>query len=226
MMTIKYLLTLAAVQAVSAHFGLVFPAWRADTLAEENEDRYSQWTFPCAGVDYNKKNVTDWPLEGGALKLDLHHPWTYVFVNLGLGENSTNFNVSLTPQFLNATSPGVLCIDELKLPSDVEVSDGDLASIQVVTLGESGSALYNCADIRFKKNAKGPSNCTSEVDYVAIEEQTDEGDDKNSSSGNSSDSGSQGDSNDDNAAGVLGVNKVALTSAVGLAAAFVLGFGL
>ena len=47
MMAFKSLLALATVQAVSAHFGLVFPAWRADTLSEENEERYSQWTYPC-----------------------------------------------------------------------------------------------------------------------------------------------------------------------------------
>ncbi|KAM5355306.1 hypothetical protein ACJ41O_001952 [Fusarium nematophilum] len=240
MMAYKSVLALAAAQAVSAHFGLVFPEWRGDTLSEENEDRYNQWTYPCANVDYGEGNVTDWPLDGGALKLELHHPWSYVFVNLGLGENSTNFNVSLTPQFLNATSPGILCIEKLELPSDVEVSDGELASLQIVTVGDSGSALYNCADIRFKRNAKGPSNCTSEVEYVAIKDQTgdeadaedqDQDQEDHSSHGNSSDSDSSDSSessggNDDNAAGILGVNKVALTSVVGLAAAFVMGFGM
>ncbi|CAJ0545343.1 Ff.00g088160.m01.CDS01 [Fusarium sp. VM40] len=223
MMAFKTLLGLATVQAVSAHFGLVFPAWRADTLSEENEEKYSQWTYPCAGVDYNKKNLTDWPLEGGALTLDLHHNWTYVFVNLGLGENTTNFNISLTPQFLNATNPGTLFIEELALPSDVKPSDGDIGSIQVITLGESGSALYNCADIRFKEKAKGPSNRTGDVEYVAIKQQ--EGNGTEESASNSSSSGEKG-GDDGNAAGILGVNAVTLTSVVGLAAAFAMGFSL
>ncbi|KAI6769525.1 hypothetical protein HG530_004154 [Fusarium avenaceum] len=223
MMAFKTLLSLATVQAVSAHFGLVFPAWRADTLSEENEEKYSQWTYPCAGVDYNKKNLTDWPLEGGALTLDLHHNWTYVFVNLGLGENTTNFNISLTPQFLNATNPGTLFIEELALPSDVKPSDGDIGSIQVITLGESGSALYNCADIRFKEKAKGPSNRTGDVEYVAIKQQ--EGNGTEESASNSSSSGEKG-GDDGNAAGILGVNAVTLTSVVGLAAAFAMGFSL
>lgn len=30
-----------------------------------------------AGVPSNAGNRTDWPLTGGSLKLDLHHPWTY-----------------------------------------------------------------------------------------------------------------------------------------------------
>ncbi|KAG5657542.1 hypothetical protein KAF25_006106 [Fusarium avenaceum] len=223
MMAFKTLLGLATVQAVSAHFGLVFPAWRADTLSEENEEKYSQWTYPCAGVDYNKKNLTDWPLEGGALTLDLHHNWTYVFVNLGLGENTTNFNISLTPQFLNATNPGTLFIEELALPSDVKPSDGDIGSIQVITLGESGSALYNCADIRFKEKAEGPSNRTGDVEYVSIKQQ--EGNGTEESASNSSSSGEKG-GDDGNAAGILGVNAVTLTSVVGLAAAFAMGFSL
>ena len=164
-------------------------------------------------------NVTDWPLDGGAVKLDLHHPWSYVFINLGLGENATNFNVSLTPQFLNATGKGQFCIDKLELPEEVE--DGTLGSIQVITLSESGTALYNCADIRFTKDAEGPSNCTSEMEYVSIKEQSGNGTEEDSSSSNSTKSGG-----DDNAAGILGVNKVVLTSVAGLAAAFVMGLGL
>jgi len=96
-----------------------------------------------AGVSADAGNRTDWPLEGGSLKLDLHHPWTYVFVNLGLGDNVTNFNYTLTPEFWNSTGKGTLCVSELPLPADLSVADGTKASIQVVTLGESGSALYN-----------------------------------------------------------------------------------
>lgn len=42
------LLLLAASQLASAHFGLTYPEWRADTL--ENEDLYSQWTWPCESL--------------------------------------------------------------------------------------------------------------------------------------------------------------------------------
>lgn len=45
-MLFKPVLLLAAAEAVSAHFGLTAPSWRADTLA--NEDKYSQWDYPCA----------------------------------------------------------------------------------------------------------------------------------------------------------------------------------
>ncbi|KAH6990993.1 hypothetical protein BKA56DRAFT_610554 [Ilyonectria sp. MPI-CAGE-AT-0026] len=226
MIATKTLLALAAAKAATAHFGLVFPEWRADTLSEEGEAVYSQWNNPCAGADYGAGNITDWPLDGGAIKLELHHPYTYVFINLGLGENSTNFNISLTPQFWNVTSPGILCVDKLELP--IEVEDGDLASLQVVTGGQSGNALYNCADIRFKKDAKGPSNCTSEVEYFAVKDQTTLDEDETSSnSSNSTDSAdSATETGGDSAAGVLNVNKAVLTSVVALAAAFVMGIGL
>lgn len=47
MIATKTLLALAAAKAATAHFGLVFPEWRADTLSEEGEAVYSQWNNPC-----------------------------------------------------------------------------------------------------------------------------------------------------------------------------------
>lgn len=73
----------------------------------------------------------------------MHHKWTYVFVNLGLGDNVTNFNYTLTPSLWNETGNGTLCISDLPLPVDLSVADGTHATIQVVTSGQSGSALYN-----------------------------------------------------------------------------------
>lgn len=176
---------------------------------------------PGAGVPYGKGNVTDWPLDGGSLKLELHHPWTYIFVNLAVGGNSTNFNVSLTPEFLNATNKGSLCIEKVPLP--VKVDDGALASLQVVTVGESGSALYNCADIRFKKDAQAPANCTSGgIKVTAIKEQSGNGTTGGNGTGDNSTSG--GDKKAA-AAGMLGVNTVALGTIAGLASAFAMGFG-
>ena len=89
-------------------------------------------------------------MTGGAVEVDLHHPWTYLFVNLGLGGNvSSNFNVSLTPRLLNVTGKGTLCLPLLPVPDTgtgedgTGPSDGQPATLQVVTSGESGSALYN-----------------------------------------------------------------------------------
>ncbi|KAI8629007.1 hypothetical protein F5Y19DRAFT_476098 [Xylariaceae sp. FL1651] len=133
------LLLPAAVQLASAHFQLEYPEWRSDSLAEGTT--YSQWDYPCAGVPYGAGNKTEWPLGSGAVVLDLHHPWTYVYVNLGLGENTTNFNISLTPNLLNVTGNGTFCLPDLPLPTTI--SEGQNGTIQVVTNGQSGSALYN-----------------------------------------------------------------------------------
>ncbi|KAH0489179.1 hypothetical protein TgHK011_009620 [Trichoderma gracile] len=227
------LLGLAAVQAVTAHFAVVYPEWRADTLAEENEDKYSQWDYPCGGVPYKAGNITNWPLAGGALQLELHHPWTYLFVNLGLGANTTNFNISLTPDLVNVTGKGTLCIDKLSIPDDSSIKEGTLASIQVVTSGESGSALYNCADIRFTKNATGPSNCSTSdgMEMHTIKEDDDEHDHDNGTDSSSQDGAAGGNSSapadkKNAAAGLMGSDKSVLATVVGLAVAFSLGLGL
>ena len=109
----------------------------------------SQIEFPInrsAGANVNQTSSTNrtlWPLNGGSLELDLHHPWTYVFVNLGIGADYPAFNISLTNQPLNETGNGTLCLPQLAMPSSLGVVDGQKASIQVVTFGETGSALYN-----------------------------------------------------------------------------------
>lgn len=104
-------------------------------------------TFPGANVNQTSAtNRTLWPLTGGSLSLDLHHPWTYLFVNLGLGTDYPTFNITLTQQLLNETGNGTLCMPHIVLPASYTPSDGQNASIQVVTVGNSGSALYNVSD--------------------------------------------------------------------------------
>lgn len=203
-------LLLAVAQLATAHFGLEYPTWRSNTLGSGHN--YSQWTYPCAGVPGNLEggNRTDWPLTGGSVVLDLHHPWSYVFINLGLGPNVTNFNYTLTPQFLNATGNGTLCIPTLPLPTDLKVEDGTQASIQIVTVGDSGSGLYNCADITFKADAKpltGDACKSNGVTFAAIKEQ--KATDQKASAG-----------------AVAGTNPVVLSAVVGLTLLFATGMSL
>ncbi|KAK6335636.1 hypothetical protein TWF696_002403 [Orbilia brochopaga] len=150
-MFVKAFLTVAALtHAVQAHFGIDYPPWRNDSF----EDPYNQRIAPCAGINATGMyNRTEWPLDGGSLVLDLHHPWTYVFVNLGLGTEVTTFNYTLTPNFLNVTGNGTFCLPKIQLPETLMPTDGQNASIQVVTSGASGAALYNCADIVFRSSA-------------------------------------------------------------------------
>lgn len=93
---------------------------------------------------------TPWPLTGGSVSLELHHKWTYLFVNLGFGSYVTNFNVSLNPdggRLVNETGNGTFCWNHVQLPSPqklgLTIREGQEASIQVVTVGDSGAALYN-----------------------------------------------------------------------------------
>lgn len=135
-----------------AHFGINYPTWRADSLAETNES-ISQWIYPCANVQPMQNSSlerTPWPLTGGSISLELHHHWTYLFVNLGFGSAVTNFNVSLNPEggrLVNETGNGTFCWNQVPVPDPatlgLTVTEGMQASIQVVTVGDSGSALYN-----------------------------------------------------------------------------------
>ncbi|KAF7891112.1 uncharacterized protein EAF02_001437 [Botrytis sinoallii] len=133
---------------VSAHFSIQYPPPRGNSFLPPA----SQWEYPCANIN-TTENRTLYPTTSFPINLDLHHPWTYVFINLGLGINgSSNLNISLTPSPLNATGSGHLCLSDFNLPSGVTLEDGMNATIQVVTVGESGSSLYNCADITFSSN--------------------------------------------------------------------------
>lgn len=172
-------------------------------------------------MPYKSGNVTDWPIGGGSLAVDLHHPWTYVFVNLGLGANATNFNISLTPQFWNATGKGTLCVE--KLPVPIDVKEGTLASLQVVTSGASGSALYNCADIRFTKDAKALSNCTTTKGITVQNVTQQQSGGSGGSSGNSSTNGTSDGKPKDSAGTAMGANIMALVTVVALASGFVMG---
>ncbi|TEA20685.1 Uncharacterized protein C8034_v008176 [Colletotrichum sidae] len=214
----------------SAHYGLEYPSWRADTLTNTNETGYSQWQYPCAGVPYGTGNTTDWPLDGGSLTLDLHHDWTYIFINLGIesGGNVTTHNITLTPQFWNATGAGTLCVEKLNLTTPAR--EGQKGSIQVVTVGDSGAGLYNCADIRFTANATTlpADRCKTEgVEVYPIKEQSANGTVEDGGSGSGSGNASNSTSgNGSSAASGRASSFVALTSVVGLSMAFVFGLTL
>ncbi|KAH6666973.1 hypothetical protein B0J14DRAFT_464619, partial [Halenospora varia] len=154
--TLTTLLVLAS--TASAHFTIRYPEMRGDSFAAGA----SQYIFPCANVNQTAAtNRTAWPLTGGSLNLSLGHPWTYAFVNLGIGTNYPAFNISLTDPFYNITGNGTLCLPTIKLPSGLAIQDGANASIQVVTVNEYGASLYNCADITFSSKATALQSCSS-----------------------------------------------------------------
>ncbi|MCJ1427880.1 hypothetical protein MMC29_005786 [Sticta canariensis] len=137
---------------VAAHFAINYPYWRGDSF----QPPASQWIRPCANVNQTESNNnrTNWPLTGGSLLLNVHHLWAFTYVNLGLGgDNTTVFNISLVEGF-NQTGNGTFCFPTVTLPDSLNITEGTNASIQVIQIGETGSALYNCADITFSSDAK------------------------------------------------------------------------
>lgn len=89
-------------------------------------------------------NRTTWPTQGGSLVVKDEHDWALTYVNIGLGNNVTSFNVSLIAA-LNQTSNGTLCIPSLagEAMRSLGATNGANASIQVVTINAEGNALYN-----------------------------------------------------------------------------------
>ncbi|KAH7069953.1 hypothetical protein BKA63DRAFT_92253 [Paraphoma chrysanthemicola] len=149
--------------SAAAHFELLQPKWRGDSFTAPA----NQYTYPCAGINATTDaNRTQWPLTGGSVVFNGSHAWAYTYVNLALGVNGSSFNISLVPGF-NQTGKGVFCFREtgranlergLKAAGYSGLDDQRLngldASVQVIQLGERGSALYNCADIKFNSTAQ------------------------------------------------------------------------
>ncbi|TKA59209.1 hypothetical protein B0A49_12609, partial [Cryomyces minteri] len=103
-------------------------------------------------------NRTLWPLIGGSLALKVGHHAALTYVNLGIGDAVTSFNISLVSGF-NQTGNGTFCLPSLA-PSVFQalvdagtIREGVNASLQVIQLSSGGSALYNCADLTFSATA-------------------------------------------------------------------------
>ena len=140
-------------------------------------------------------------------------------VNLGLGADTANFNYTLTNPFWNETGNGTLCIQKLALPASLPVDEGAFGTLQVVTFGEDGNALYNCADVVFSKNATvlADGDCVTSPGVTAAPLAL-AGTASNSSSNSTAGKGSAG--------SAVGVNVAAMSSVVALAVVFVFGMSL
>jgi hypothetical protein len=144
---------------VSAHTELWYPPWRDDTL----NPPYDEQIYPCMSQLQRSKSYADklpciigagtvsnattprtaWPLDGGSLNITLRDGAALIFVNLGLGVNVTNFNITIPNFPLNETGAGNVCFPKLTLPSGLPISEGTQATIQVATSNpKSGEGLY------------------------------------------------------------------------------------
>jgi hypothetical protein len=98
---------------------------------------------------------TLWPPSGGSTIINGSHTSALTSVNLALGSNATNFNITLLPMF-NQTGAGIFCMKETGRTNleegfkaagysglDDERIEGLMATVQIIQLGHSGAALYN-----------------------------------------------------------------------------------
>jgi hypothetical protein len=159
------LLLLLSLQTVSAHFQIVYPGWRGNTLIGN-----MQWEYPClsplhfallftaantspsGGGERVTTNRTKWPIDGGALSVipgwNAGHPTAFFYVNMGYGSEPPNMTNIVLPVFqIQGPSsdpfPGEFCLPDLPLPKNASVQVGDNATLQVIQVALHGASLYN-----------------------------------------------------------------------------------
>ncbi|EEA22713.1 hypothetical protein TMatcc_001554 [Talaromyces marneffei ATCC 18224] len=150
-------LSLALASVATAHFTLDWPENRGF-----NEDTMSN--FPCGGFNTPSSNRTVISLEAGTLPVDIsfHHSQTAVSYLLALGTDpGSSFNITLSPT-IAAVGLGEFCLPNLSL-SSLNLTDGQNATLQVITDGEAGGGLYACADIIFSSSLtkNSPTSCAN-----------------------------------------------------------------
>lgn len=134
MRTISSIAVLASV--ASAHFTLDWPVARGFL-----EDKMS--SFPCGGFDTPASNRTVISLTDDSLPVDItfHHTQTAISYLLALGNDpGSSFNITLGPT-LAATGLGEFCLPGIPL-SSLNLTNGQNATLQVVTDGEQGGGLF------------------------------------------------------------------------------------
>lgn len=125
----------ALLPLASAHFTLDWPPARGFDDAKAVD-------FPCGGFDSVKTPRTEFPLNGGPLQLNMHHPQTRIAVYLALGNDpGSNYNFVLVPQLMQQ-GLGDFCLGDVKLPSGLNLTAGTNGTIQVVTNGDPTGGLY------------------------------------------------------------------------------------
>ena len=125
------LLSLAA-----AHFTLDYPKVRGF-----NEDTLP--TFPCGGFDTVSSERTTVSTSGFPVSLTLGHDENAVTMLLAVGDNpGSSFNIPLTQTF-RSEGLGKFCLPIVSVPTDLNITEGTLATLQVITNGDPNGGLYN-----------------------------------------------------------------------------------
>lgn len=143
---------LAALPLAAAHFKLDYPPARGF-----DEDKLP--TFPCGGQDKASANRTSVSMASFPIALDMGHDEAAVQVLLGLGSDpGTNYNITLVPTF-REQGLGNFCMRSVSVPTEMGVTDGMEATLQVVTNGDPNGGLYNVSDVH-------SSVCTALMNFL------------------------------------------------------------
>jgi hypothetical protein len=134
-MLVSALSLFALLPLTTAHFQLTWPESRGF-------DDSSATKFPCGGFDSVSSNRTDFPMSGGPIQLNLEHSQTRFAVYLAIGEDpGSNFSIVLRPQS-EREGLGSYCLGQVSVPSNLNISAGTKATIQVVSNGDPNGGLY------------------------------------------------------------------------------------
>ena len=122
---------------ISGHFHVVYPEGR-----NPNEDD-TEPNSPCGGYKQSS-NRTQVSFPSFPVALELEHDRSVIQMNLALGDDPTagaNFNIALERSF-QQQGEGTFCLPDVIIPSDVNITNGQNATLQVITDGEAGGGLY------------------------------------------------------------------------------------
>ncbi|QDS70119.1 hypothetical protein FKW77_005337 [Venturia effusa] len=148
-----------------AHFRVVYPTGRGF-----DEDRIVN--FPCGGFDSPSTNRTSVPLTGTfPIQLSMEHTSVRAAVYMALGNDPQSaYSIVLRNTFLE-TGPDNFCVGGVTIPSNLNLTAGMNATIQIVTNGDPNGGLYQCSDVTFTDTALSQSdynaNCANSTGVTA-----------------------------------------------------------
>lgn len=119
-----------------AHFKMVWPSARGF-------DEANIVNFPCGGFNTASTSRTSVPLTGTfPIQLSMEHTSVKGAVYMAFGNDpQTAFSIQLRNTF-QETGPDNFCIGGVTIPSNLNITEGTNATIQVVTNGDPNGGLY------------------------------------------------------------------------------------
>jgi hypothetical protein len=124
-----------------AHFKIVYPSGRGF-------DETNIVNFPCGGFDTPDTNRTSVSIKGPfPIQLSMEHTSVKGAVYMALGNDpSTAYSIQLKQTF-QETGPDNFCIGDVVIPSNLNITAGMNATIQVVTNGDPTGGLYQVSSV-------------------------------------------------------------------------------